>query len=232
MKNQSLEEMLGEDLETEDLSLEGIEGFRDGDETEEISEVDALEEDEDLDEVEDVEELEDLEELEGLEDADDTDGFEDLTRGETDETLELVVEEYAPDHSDSMQADSRKPQETKEEEVDPRLVFDWDEALDTFMGNEEVVRKVLAVQVEKVAGQIPKIEQAISEGNWEQLREEAHSIKGGSWNLQAKELGDKAFVLEMAGRDCDASAAEEGYAPLVAAYQRFSQRAGEILGPS
>ena len=242
----------------EEVSLEGIGGFYDDLEGEDVSEVELLEDDESLDEadavdemeefdeVEDIDELEELDELEEgeeLDEAGELDEVEEMeeplgaqpfkavdTLENADDFEELVVEEYDSDLLTTQGDDSPPPLPVEAEPVDPKLVFDWDEALDTFMGNEEVVRNVLSVQVEKVAGQLPRIEQAIREGNWEQLREEAHSIKGGSWNLQARELGDKAFVLEMAGRDSDAAAAEEGYPLLVAAYERFSRRVGEILG--
>jgi CheY-like chemotaxis protein/HPt (histidine-containing phosphotransfer) domain-containing protein len=80
-------------------------------------------------------------------------------------------------------------------------IFDYETAVETFMGKEEVVTKVLHSFIDKVEGQLPKIRKALDKGDLESLRGEAHSIKGGSWNLEVRRLGNKAKELEDASRE-------------------------------
>ncbi len=109
--------------------------------------------------------------------------------------------------------------------IDETYVFDFDEAVETFMGNREVVLNVLGSYIEKVAGQLPVMEQALQDGDFEQLRQEAHSIKGGGWNLQARHIGDMAEGLENAASDSDGGVSEASLAKVAAAFELLSRRA-------
>ncbi|MQY76199.1 MAG: response regulator, partial [Spirochaeta sp.] len=80
-------------------------------------------------------------------------------------------------------------------------LFDFEKAVETFMGKEEVVKKLLHSYTEKAAGQIEALQAAVKDQDFEVVRTEAHSIKGGAWNLQAKKLGCPAAELEKAGRE-------------------------------
>ncbi len=80
-------------------------------------------------------------------------------------------------------------------------IFDYETAVETFMGKEDVVTRVLHSFIDKVEGQLPRIRDALERQDLESLRGEAHSIKGGSWNLEVRRLGDKAKELEDASRE-------------------------------
>ena len=80
-------------------------------------------------------------------------------------------------------------------------IFDYETAVETFMGKEDVVTRVLHSFIDKVEGQLPKIRDALQREDLESLRGEAHSIKGGSWNLEVRRLGNKAKEIEDASRD-------------------------------
>ena len=67
-------------------------------------------------------------------------------------------------------------------------------------GDEEFLLEVLEGFFENVTSQIGIIRQAISEGDAEVVRREAHSIKGGAANLTADALSKIAFELENIGR--------------------------------
>ncbi len=85
-------------------------------------------------------------------------------------------------------------QEIKKE-VDTQ-VFDFEKAVETFMGKKDVVLRVVFSFVDKIEKQLALMEEALSRGDFERLRIEAHAIKGGAWNLDAKKLGDAAAALE------------------------------------
>jgi HPt (histidine-containing phosphotransfer) domain-containing protein len=108
---------------------------------------------------------------------------------------------------------------------DDRCVFDYDEAVRTFMGQTAVVVRLLESFQEKIRAQFATIEEALARGDMETVRVEAHAIKGGSWNLHAERLGDKAFELEEAGREGDARRS----GPLLAELrQRFEEFAAYV----
>ena len=81
------------------------------------------------------------------------------------------------------------------------MIFDYEQAVETFMGKKDVVARVVKSFLEKVEGQVPVMKKALQSGDLEQLRGEAHSIKGGGLNLQVLKLGNKAKELEDASRE-------------------------------
>lgn len=87
------------------------------------------------------------------------------------------------------------------ETAETEELFDFEKAVETFMGKEEVVKKLLSSFTDKVDGQINALGVAVESQDYERIRAEAHSIKGGAWNLKAKKLGDAAAELELAGRE-------------------------------
>jgi PAS domain S-box-containing protein len=88
-----------------------------------------------------------------------------------------------------------------EEPKEAGIIFDFDDAVETFMGNADVVKRVLGEYLVKVDGQIPGIEKCLSVGDTEGSREFAHSIKGSALNLSMVVLGEAAKNLEYSSRD-------------------------------
>jgi two-component system sensor histidine kinase/response regulator len=82
-----------------------------------------------------------------------------------------------------------------------REVFDFQKAVETFLGNEEILRSVLATFVEKGVSQLQLLEAALGNEDLDAVRMEAHSIKGGALNLGAVPLGRAAGGLEAAGKE-------------------------------
>ena len=96
-------------------------------------------------------------------------------------------------------ADSKSEVQNPKSELenDP---MDFLRAIEEFEGDEEFLLEVLEGFLENVTSQIGIIRQAISEGDAEVVRGEAHSIKGGAANLMVDELSKIAFELENIGR--------------------------------
>jgi two-component system sensor histidine kinase/response regulator len=89
----------------------------------------------------------------------------------------------------------------KDNAANEREVFDFPKAVETFLGNEDILRSVLTSFLDKVAGQLGQLQAALESGDLETVRMEAHSIKGGALNLGAGPLGRAAGGLEAAGRE-------------------------------
>lgn len=96
-----------------------------------------------------------------------------------------------------------------EDTQNSRAVFKYDEALDTFMGEKEVLAEVLAEFRERVKGQMTIMKNLLVNKKWEDLTREAHSIKGGGWNLAMERLGDAAALLEKSAKENKADESEK-----------------------
>ena len=77
--------------------------------------------------------------------------------------------------------------------------IDFEMGIEEFEGDEDFFMEVVVGFLENVRNQTKKIKQAISDGNSERVRKEAHSIKGGAGNLTANNLSDIAAELEDIG---------------------------------
>jgi len=78
----------------------------------------------------------------------------------------------------------------------PAEPMDYDKAVREFCGDAELVKTVGEEFLEKVAGQIHAMEQAIADDDAPGLAREAHKIKGGAANLMAQPLTEAAAQLE------------------------------------
>ena len=78
--------------------------------------------------------------------------------------------------------------------------MDFARSIEEFEGDEEFLMEVLEGFIGDVTSQIKLISQAISNGDAEVVRKEAHSIKGGAANLTADEFSAIAFELEKVGK--------------------------------
>jgi len=100
-------------------------------------------------------------------------------------------------------SESRKEPEQDQSKVVPIKKdnpIDFEKALDEFEGDEEFLMELLLTFLENVRTQIKAIRQAISDGDADLVRREAHSIKGGAANLTADDLCSVANELEKIGK--------------------------------
>ncbi|MBN2551718.1 MAG: response regulator [Spirochaetales bacterium] len=110
-----------------------------------------------------------------------------------------------------------------------KAVFDFPKALEVFMGREDVVRGVLASFLKTVAVQIDRITGVVEAGQWGEVRQEAHSMKGGAYNLVAPSLGDAARRLEDAAGAGDLDASRSALAAVEEEYQRLKAAAAPYV---
>lgn len=76
------------------------------------------------------------------------------------------------------------------------MLFDYDKALERFMGEEEILLDVLKPYLENLEKCVAELKKMNPETQCSEIRELAHSIKGSSLNLDIIPLGEKAESLE------------------------------------
>jgi len=84
-------------------------------------------------------------------------------------------------------------------------IFNFKQAVEVFMGKEKIVLNLLSGFIDKVENQINNMYQNFEKGNFDALRQDAHSIKGGSSNLYINKLSAAAKDLEAAAVEKDTS---------------------------
>jgi len=102
-------------------------------------------------------------------------------------------------------------------------IFNYDLMLENYIGEKEVVLDVLLVYKSKVEKQLEKIEQAIDNKNIDVLKFEAHSIKGGSYNVTAKRVGDIAAKIESDCKNNDISNIDSYFRDIKEEFKKFEE---------
>ncbi len=102
-----------------------------------------------------------------------------------------------------------------------REVFDFALAIDTFLGKKDTVIALVGKFADKARIQLETIETALATEKFDDVRREAHAIKGAAWNLSAIRLGNAAQDLEEAASTGDARGAGAAFDLLVGAFTEF-----------
>ena len=82
-------------------------------------------------------------------------------------------------------------------------------AIDEFMGDRDIVERLLKEFVRKGDKQITTIGEALSGADFERIRLEAHALKGGAANLTAYLLADSCAGMEAAAEAATDSRTEQ-----------------------
>ncbi len=109
-----------------------------------------------------------------------------------------------------------------------RSVFEYQAALEAFMNQPEVVSRVVGKFVERTEQQLEELKAQIGSGAFEDARIVAHTIKGGSWNLEALRLGDAAALLEETTRNADTEGSWREYTKVAEEFEQLRSRLSEI----
>jgi HPt (histidine-containing phosphotransfer) domain-containing protein len=106
--------------------------------------------------------------------------------------------------------------------------FNRSALLDRLGGDEELFKKVIAVFMKDIPGQLEELKQGLSHQDASLVERQAHRIKGASANVGAQALCDVAFQTEMAGREGNLDRA----APLAANLEQAFDRLRVVLSAS
>jgi PAS domain S-box-containing protein len=95
--------------------------------------------------------------------------------------------------------------------------------VEEFQGDQDSLIEILDDFIGDIKDQIENIEQAITNGNAETVRKEAHAVKGGALNMSANDLSRIAYELEKAGKSGDLEKGNEIYRMLKHEVSRLEQ---------
>lgn len=123
--------------------------------------------------------------------------------------------------SESSVGDSDPAPIPETDSVRPEDIFDFDAAVDTFLGDEEAVRSLLGTLADRVEASITVIREALDPPDFEKLRFEAHAIKGSSYNLSAMRLGNAAAELEISAKGADRAECDRWAGQVFDEFDRF-----------
>lgn len=100
--------------------------------------------------------------------------------------------------------------------------LDFDVAVEEF-GDMETVVAVLEGFIENIERQIGIIGEALTTDNFETIRKESHSLKGGAATLEAAPLSRAAKLMEDLAKEQDTETLEAAFEEFKQQYQRFRQ---------
>jgi len=107
--------------------------------------------------------------------------------------------------------------------------IDIEKALKEFEGDKDFLMEVLQEFIQKLGEQIPRIRQAVDSKDADTLKQEAHSIKGGSSNLTAFELSKAAEAIEEMGKINNFEHGAKAFENLEKAFLRLKNYALTVL---
>ncbi len=116
-------------------------------------------------------------------------------------------------------------------EQDLKAIFDWEEAVETFMGDEKVVLDLVRTWQAKAEESIAEIDASVASGDLTALRKAAHALKGSSLNLAIRRLGQAAAELQDAATKQDSARAAALAASVKAEYSQLVDALPRIIPP-
>ena len=134
---------------------------------------------------------------------------DDLETLEAIETLEPVDSADAPDPAKGAPNPAEGNSQDAGGEGEEEPVFDFDAAIETFMGRRDIVERVLLDFIKRLQKDLVEIQEALVAGDIKKAQVQSHGIKGGAWNLGARPLGDAAYAIEAATDAGEADRAKE-----------------------
>jgi CheY-like chemotaxis protein/HPt (histidine-containing phosphotransfer) domain-containing protein len=79
---------------------------------------------------------------------------------------------------------------------DTVMIFDRDDLLERLGGREEMLGRFIGMFTQNVSGFLEALETAVDRGDHEQMRIQAHTIKGAAGNISARRIYETASAME------------------------------------
>ena len=108
-------------------------------------------------------------------------------------------------------------------------IFDYEKALEIFIGEKEILLETIEEFVKRVRAQLVDMKLLLKNKDFESLRREAHSIKGGSRNLAMPEFGNAAEKLENSAKNKKMTLSFENLKNLILLYPKVKQEILAVL---
>jgi HPt (histidine-containing phosphotransfer) domain-containing protein len=91
----------------------------------------------------------------------------------------------------------------KENFADNAFVFDFAMLEKMSLGDVEFQKELLGNYFDDISARFKRIDGYIKVNNFEKIVNEAHTIKGASYSVGAKKVGDEALGIELSGKQND-----------------------------
>ncbi len=115
-----------------------------------------------------------------------------------------------------LDVNSKKVEVVNEKSAGQDVVFDFDALAKMCMGDKEFEKELLTSYIEDITNRLGKLNNFILNKNMEKIVNEAHTIKGASYSIGAKAVGDEALGIELSGKHND--------------IENINQRIGSLTG--
>ncbi len=99
-------------------------------------------------------------------------------------------------------------------------VFDREDAIKR-LEDAELVDELIGDYIEMAEDLLPRLKERVDALNDEQVRHEAHSLKGASSNLSMQNLTDACYALEKAGKNAEQSQYPQLYQKILSEYDQL-----------
>lgn len=93
-------------------------------------------------------------------------------------------------------------------------ILDRAAVLDRLGGDEEMLQTFLDLLLQQAAADLPKLTEAVQQGDAKRVEHLAHSLKGAAASLSAERIRQAAYQLETMGRSGDLTSAVDALAQL------------------
>ncbi len=97
----------------------------------------------------------------------------------------------------------------KKEESSNGVIFDFKHLENVSMGNKDFEKEILNTYIEDISKRYINLETLISDQDFKKITNEAHTIKGASYSIGAKKVGDEALAIEISGKHNDLGSLSE-----------------------
>ncbi len=108
-------------------------------------------------------------------------------------------------------------------------IFDFDHLEKVSMGDDSFQREVLSSYIEDVNLRFKRMESFLNAGELEKLVAEAHTIKGSSYSIGAKKMGEEALAVEISAKHSDYESAHERFNKLKQALEETKEILSDFL---
>jgi len=112
----------------------------------------------------------------------------------------MMIERYLGVGKELMEGSEKGVNINTDEYVD-QPIFDYKAAVSIFLGNEDTVRNLMEIQIEKMEEDLELIKNAVSSRDWKSLGNIAHSMKGSCSNMAMLRCASIAKNLEIAANN-------------------------------
>jgi len=118
---------------------------------------------------------------------------------------------------------------TPPESLNSFVVFDFEHLEKVSMGDDSFQREVLSSYIEDVILRCKRMESFLNARELEKLVAEAHTIKGASYSIGAKKMGEEALAVEISAKHSDYESACERFKKLKLAFEETKEILSDFL---